>query len=144
MIKSINEKSKIIYFTNSIEDEDVKTVAKVVKKLGNINVSFDVNGRTKHEILGSELINKVKEKINVKGFTDYSSYGVKIELEKTFKAVYQFTGRQGIKYYKDQFCNWYGVIDDEINFCCHCEKGQPTDEKLEFDREVFDVELIEP
>ena len=65
------------------------------------------------------------------------------KINKPFKATYQFAGTQGIKYYKDQFCNWYGVMDNEINFCCHWENGQPPQEKLEFDREVFDVELIE-
>lgn len=63
--------------------------------------------------------------------------------DKPFKAIYKFTGTQGIKYYKDQFNNWYGVIDNEINFCCNWKGGKPPQEKLEFDREVFDVELIE-
>ena len=63
--------------------------------------------------------------------------------EKKFKAVYKFTGSQGIKYYKDQYNNWYGVIDNEINYCCNWKRGIPPYGKLEFDREVFDVELIE-
>lgn len=65
------------------------------------------------------------------------------QLEKKFKAVFQFEGTQGIKYYKDQYSNWYGVMDNEINFCCNCKNGTPPQEKLEFEREVFDVELIE-
>ena len=60
-----------------------------------------------------------------------------------FRAIYKFTGTQGIKYYKDQYNNWYGVIDNEINYCCNWKQGKPPEEKLEFDREVFDVELIE-
>lgn len=63
--------------------------------------------------------------------------------EKKFKAKYIFTGTQGIKYYKDQYCNWYGVIDNEINYCCNCKNGIPPQEKLEFYKEVFDVDLID-
>lgn len=65
------------------------------------------------------------------------------KIEKKFKAVFQFEGTQKIKYYKDQYSNWYVVQDNEINFCCNWKNGTPPSEKLEFDKEVFDVELIE-
>ena len=143
MIKKVDEQTKTVYFSNLIEDGDIKIMSKLVKELGKVKVCFSVNGRTAHERLGNELISKLKERINVVGHTDYQSYKVVIELEKRFRAVYQFEGTQGIKYYKDQYNNWYGVIDNEINFCCHYKRGIPPQEKLEFDRQEFDVELVE-
>lgn len=143
MIKSIYENDRKVYFDNFVDEEDILTIRRLLKKLGKLEISFNVVGRTKHQMLGNELIRRVNEKTKVVGHTDYQSYGVEIELEKKFKAVYQFTDNQGIKYYKDQFCNWYGVQDGEINFCCNWKNGTPPDEKLEFDRQVFDVELLE-
>lgn len=143
MIKNINYNTKTIYFDNSVDDADVITVIKTLRQIGQVKASFDVIGREKHQLLGNILISKLKEKTKVVGYTDYQSYKVIIELEKKFKAIYQFAGEQGIKYYKDQFSNWYGVQDNEINFCCNWKSGTPPDEKLEFDRQVFDVELLE-
>ena len=143
MIKKIDEKTKTVYFSNNIENDDIKKMVRIIKQLGKVSVCFSVTGRTEHERLGNELISSLKERKRIIGNTDYQSYKVVIELEKHFRAVYQFTGSQNIKYYKDQYNNWYGVIDDEINFCCNYDKGIPPDEKLEFDRQEFDVELLE-
>lgn len=143
MIKSINEENKTVFFTNDVDDDDIEQMIKILQKLYKVQVCFDVIGRTSHQMLGNNLIRRLKQKTTIKGYTDYTSYKCIIELEKKFKAIFQFKGTQGIKYYKDQFDNWYGVIDNEVNYCCHYEKGQPPVEKLEFDREVFDVELIE-
>ena len=143
MIRKVDEQTKTVYFSNLIEDEDIKTMSRLLKKLGKVKVCFSVNGRTEHERLGNELISKLKERRRIIGHTDYQSYKVIIELEKRFKAIYQFTGTQGIRYYKDQYNNWYGVLDNEINFCCHYKRGIPPTEKLEFDRQEFDVELVE-
>ncbi len=143
MIKDINYNTKTIYFDNSVDDEDVINVIKTLREIGQVNASFDVVGREKHQLLGKILISKLKGKTKVVGYTDYQSYKVIIELEKKFKAVYQFTGTQNIKYYKDQFCNWYGVIDNGINYCCNYKNGTPPDDRLEMEREVFDVELLE-
>ena len=143
MIKKIDEQTKTVYFSNNIENDDIKKMAKIIKQLGKVSICFSVIGRTEHERLGNELIRKLKEKRRIIGHTDYQSYKVVIELEKRFRAVFQFQGAQGIRYYKDQYNNWYGVIDGEINFCCHWDKGIPPQEKLEFDRQEFDVELLE-
>lgn len=143
MIKKVDEKNKIVYFTNNVEDEDIEGMIKILQQVGKVKVSFNVIGRTLHQMLGNNLIRRLKQKATIKGYTDYTSYNCVIELDKKFKAHYQFEGTQGIKYYKDQFNNWYGVVDNEINYCCYWEKGQPPVEKLEFDRQVFDVELID-
>lgn len=81
MIKKVNEIDRIVYFSNYIQDEDITTIIKILKEVGQVEVCFDVTGRTKHEILGNELIEKLKQKIKIKGYTDYQSYGVKIELD---------------------------------------------------------------
>ena len=57
----------------------------ILKEVGQEEVCFDVTGRTKHEILGNELIERLKQKIKSKGSTDYQRYGVKIELEEINK-----------------------------------------------------------
>lgn len=143
MIKSINEETKTVFFTNYVEDEDIEQMIKILQKLQKVQVCFEVIGRTSHQMLGNNLIKRLKQKATIKGYTDYTSYKCIIELEKKFKAVFKFKGTQGVKYYKDQFSNWYGVVDNEINYYCNYKNGQPPDEKLEFDREVFDVELLE-
>lgn len=143
MIKNINEENKTVFFTNYVDDDDIEQMIKILQKLYKVQVCFDVIGRTSHQMLGNNLIRRLKQKTTIKGYTDYTSYKCIVELDKKFKAVFQFQGTQGIKYYKDQFSNWYGVMNNEVNYCCNYEKGQPPAEKLEFDREVFDVELIE-
>ena len=42
MIKKVDEKNKIVYFTNNVEDEDIEGMIQILQQVAKVKVSFNV------------------------------------------------------------------------------------------------------
>lgn len=65
-----------LYTGNAVTEELVICVREALESIKAVHVSFDVIGRTKHEMLSYELEGKLGEDYEVK--VTYRSYGCKI------------------------------------------------------------------
>ena len=68
-------KSKKVYANNIVNDELVEEVKEVVSQQGVAEVYFDVTGRTKNQMLGYQLWNKLG-KDSYDAIIDYDTYDI--------------------------------------------------------------------
>ena len=62
----------VVYFGNNVTDRELNTIRKIMDKHDHVFVSFDVTGRTLHQILGYHLAESLKDEYKVT--VDYNYY----------------------------------------------------------------------